>query len=146
MHIKSISKLLLVLVAIFSFSVSKAQVPDSKKNYAKKPYWIEMMNNPNSNYFETVKAYDTFWEKRKKPKEEDDKIGEKEKKANEKKNIFQRWFKSREEKEEEEAKKYRLDCKKYEHWKMKVKPYVQPDGRILSAQEQLDLWKKQQAK
>ncbi len=58
---------------------------------------------------------------------------------------MQRWFKSREEKEEEEIRKYALDVKKFEHWKLVVKPYVQTDGRILNADEKLKLWQEQRS-
>ena len=42
--------------------------------------------------------------------------------------------------EKELYKKYGLECKKFEHWKLQVKPYVQADGHILSKEEQLKLW------
>ena len=55
-----------------------------------------MMNNPNTNYFETIKAYDEFWAKRKQPKEEDEIIGQS-KTVEAKKSFLSRWFKSKEE-------------------------------------------------
>ena len=114
-------------------------------NYSKSPYWIEMIKDPNANYFETVKAYEEFWAKRKEPKEEEEIIGQN-KTANEKQNILQRWLKSKEEREEEEIRKYALDVKKYQHWKMVVKPYVQEDGRILNSDEKLKIWQQQHQK
>lgn len=138
---KKAPHLLLILSSFFIFLSHSTNAQTSKKtaNYSKHPYWIEMMKDPNANYFETIKAYDTFWSTRKKPLEEDDIIGQ-EKEAEKKNGFLHRWFKSRAEKEEEESKKYRLDVKKFEHWKLKVKPYVQEDGRILNAEEQLKLW------
>jgi|SRR6185436_4447992 len=133
-----------ILLAISTLSYSQNAKPP--KDYSKHPYWVEMMDDPNVNYFEAVKAYDEFWADRKKPKEEDEIIGEKsyssvsEKK---KKTFWDRLFASREEKEEKENNQYKFLCKKFEHWKFTVQPYVQPDGRILSAEEQLELWKKQ---
>lgn len=114
---------------------SKAKAPD----YSKKPYWIEMIKDPNVNYFEAVKAYDTFWKGKEKPADEDALIGQ-EKDAKNKK-------KKREEMEEKELyRKYALECKKFEHWKKMVKPYVQADGRILSKDEQLKIWEEQKSK
>lgn len=134
--------LLIILINTLSFS----QNAKSAKGYSKYPYWIEMMDDSAVNYFEAVKAYDEFWANRKKPKEEDEILGEKfysstaEKK---KKSLWDRLFVTREEKQEAEASKYKFDCKKFEHWKFVMQPYVQPDGRILSTEEQLELWKKQ---
>jgi hypothetical protein len=119
-----------------------SQNSKTTRNYSKHPYWIEMMNDEKSNYFETIKAFDAFWEKRKLPKEEDDIIGQSKTKEN-KKTFLQRWFKSKEEKEEEKIKKYALDVKKFNHWKLKVMPYVQEDGTILTAEEKLKIWKEQ---
>ncbi|HKR05383.1 MAG TPA: hypothetical protein VJY62_12180 [Bacteroidia bacterium] len=126
--------LLLIAISTFSFS----QNSKSSKDYTKHPYWIEMMDDSTVNYFEAVKAYDEFWANRKKPREEDEIIGEKRKKS-----LWDRIFSTREEKQEAEANKYKFLCKKFEHWKFVVQPYVQPDGRILSTDEQLELWKKQ---
>jgi len=128
----------MLLISTLGFSQKNKQTP----NYSKHPYWIDMMNDPNANYFETVKAYNDFWANRKKPTEEDDIIGQ-DKSASEKQNFLQRFFRSKEEREEEEVRKYKMDVKKFKHWQLKVKPYVQEDGRILSADEQLKLWQEQ---
>ena len=144
------SKFLLIfilLVAASTFSFSQQTKPVSKE-YSKFPYWVEMMDDPNVNYFEAVKAYDEFLLKRKKPKEEDEIIGEKfysseaEKK---KRSLWDRIFASREDKADAETAKYKFLCKKFEHWKFVVQPYVQPDGRILSTEEQLEIWKQQRS-
>ncbi|MGZ4055973.1 MAG: hypothetical protein ACXVPU_13460 [Bacteroidia bacterium] len=143
---KSPRKIIITLSVFLFFSIhSFAQTKTKNLNYSKSPYWIDMMNDPNANYFETIKAYNAFWEKRKKPNEENDIIGQ-DKSANKKQTLLQRWFKTKEQREEEESRKYALDVKKFEHWKMVVKPYVQEDGRILNAEEKLRLWKEQQNK
>jgi hypothetical protein len=136
---------IILLIVAFGSLTSSAQATKKNLNYSKHPYWIEMMNDPGANYFETLKAYDVFWENRKQPKEEDEIIGQS-KTAGAKKNFLQRWFKSKEEREEEEIKKYALDVKKFKHWKLKTEPFVQEDGRILSAEERLKLWQEQQNK
>lgn len=136
---------IILLIVAFGSLTSSAQATKKNLNYSKHPYWIEMMNDPDANYFETLKAYDVFWENRKQPKEEDEIIGQS-KTAEAKKNFLQRWFKSKEEREEEEIKKYALDVKKFKHWKLKTEPFVQEDGRILSAEERLKLWQEQQNK
>jgi ribosomal protein L14E/L6E/L27E len=120
-----------------------AQSTAKKLNYSKHPYWIEMMNDPKANYFETVKAYEQFWQNKKLPLEEDDVIGQTKKEPT-KKSFLSKWFKSKEEREEEEIRKYSFDIKKFKHWKLKVMPFVQEDGSILDADERLKLWQNQQ--
>lgn len=133
---------LLSLSMLLVSQVSFSQKTKQSLNYKKHPYWIEMMKDTGANYFETVKAFDEFWSIRKKPLEEDDVIGQ-DKTADEKQNLLRRFFKSKEEREEEEIRKYKMDVKAFNHWQLKVKPYVQEDGRILSADEQLKLWQDQ---
>lgn len=120
-----------------------SQTTSKRINYSKHPYWIEMMNDPKANYFETVKAYEQFWQNKKIPLEEDDIIGQTKKEPT-KNNFLSKWFKSKEEREEEEIKKYSFDIKKFKHWKLKVTPFVQEDGTILDADERLKLWQNQQ--
>jgi hypothetical protein len=135
--------LLLITIVVFNSTVMYSQSPKKSINYSKKPYWIEMMKDPKANYFETIKAYDAFWANKKKPKDEDDVIGQS-KTAEGKRNFLSRWFKSKEEREEAEIKKYALDVKKFKHWKLKTEPYVQEDGTILDADARLKLWQDQQ--
>lgn len=120
-----------------------SQTTSKRINYSKHPYWIEMMNDPKANYFETIKAYEQFWQNKKIPLEEDDIIGQTKKEPT-KNNFLSKWFKSKEEREEEEIKKYSFDIKKFKHWKLKVTPFVQEDGTILDADERLKLWQNQQ--
>lgn len=139
----NIKQLIVVTILMFSSITMSSQNQKKSINYAKKPYWIEMMKDPKSNYFETIKAYDIFWENRKKPKDEDDIIGQS--KTNEsKKGFLSRWFKSKEERDEEDIKKYALDVKKFKHWKLKTEPFVQEDGTILDADARFKLWQEQQ--
>ena len=137
--------LLFIAIVMFNSIVMCSQTQKKSINYSKKPYWIEMMKDPKVNYFETIKAYDAFWENRKQPKEEDDVIGQS-KTEEAKRSFLSRWFKSKEEREEEEIKKYALDVKKFKHWKLKVEPYVQEDGTILDADARLKLWEQEQRK
>lgn len=120
-----------------------AQSTAKKLNYSKHPYWIEMMNDPKANYFETLKAFEQFWQNKKLPLEEDDVIGQTKKEPT-KNNFLSKLFKSKEEREEEEIRKYSFDIKKFNHWKLKVTPFVQEDGTILDADERLKLWQNQQ--
>ena len=123
-----------------------AQNSFSKKTeseYKKHPYWIEMMNDTSSNYFETEKAFNLFWQNRIQPVEERDILTLKNEK--ERKSVLEKLFKSRKEKQREESEKYTFQYKKFKHWQMLVSPYVQEDGRILTPSEQLEVWKQHKA-
>lgn len=132
-------KYLLTICLLICFSFMHAQKSKSK-NYKKHPYWIDMMKDPNVNYFEAIKAYETFWKNKEKPLEEDELIGQTKGESSKEEKMESRKQMREKRREKEMYKKYGLDCKKFEHWKLQVKPYVQPDGHILSKEEQLKMW------
>lgn len=132
-------KYLITICLFFTLGFIYAQKNNSK-NYKKNPVWIDMMKDPNVNYFEAIKAYETFWKNKEKPLEEDELIGQTKGEASKEKKMDSRKKMREKRREKEMYKKYGLDCKKFEHWKLQVKPYVQPDGRILSKEEQLKMW------
>ncbi len=53
---------LLVLIT-FAFNVPNLSA-QSKADTASYPYWIQMMQDPNANFFETQKAFNTYWQDR----------------------------------------------------------------------------------
>lgn len=91
-----------------------------------------MMNDTNANYFETVKAFDAFWEGKEIPKGENEEIGEDIEPSAKKSN--------RKSKKEESDESYRFQVKKYYHWQERVLPYVQENGHILTPTERLEIW------
>ena len=149
-------KVLLQLTAIFillAFNPLLAQEFSDKqlREWSKNPVWIEMMDNPNANYFETVAAFDAFWKNKELPEEENKILGasREDREHVETKSECRRRKRAEKkmDKEEKEAAvlrhKYAFAVKKYEHWKIVVDPYVQPDGRILTKEEQLKLHEQQ---
>jgi hypothetical protein len=132
---------LLIFCLMFLTIQAFSQKKPSDSDYRKHPYWIEMIKDPKVNYFEAIKAYELFWKGKKMPSEEDEKIGQ-DKSAENKDEVSRRERRERK-REKELQQKYGLECKKFEHWKMMVKPYVQEDGSILSKEEQLKLWEQQ---
>ncbi len=56
--------LLLLLLGVFLFPGLEAQNNTPNADTANFPYWIEMMQDPNANYYETVKAFETYWKDR----------------------------------------------------------------------------------
>ncbi len=53
---------LLSISLLFNFYTVSAQTVDN--DTANYPYWIEMMQDENANFFETQKAFNTYWENR----------------------------------------------------------------------------------
>lgn len=59
---KKITGLALFFVFLLSFNTTQAQ--KATKDYHTYPYWIDMMQDPNANFFETQKAFYQYWEGR----------------------------------------------------------------------------------
>jgi photosystem II stability/assembly factor-like uncharacterized protein len=58
---------ILVTLFLLMFSISltaQTKSTTTPKDYASYPYWMEMMQDPNGNFFETQKAFYTYWEGR----------------------------------------------------------------------------------
>ena len=130
-------KILLVCVCLyFSPSLIAQTNQHTDKDYAKKPLWINMMDDPNVNYLEIEKAYTVYWQHHVMPETENDVMGEKTAEDNHPSKRARRRI--------EADNDMRLAVKKYEWWRAHVLPYVQSDGRILSTDERLQIWKQQQ--
>ena len=112
-----------------------AQEGNSEKDYKKNARWIQMMDDPNVNFYEAEKAFNIFWEDRGEPEKEQGEEHEKERHFS-----VKRIFVS-EEKLEWENLQYATEYKRYKQWRMDVLPFVQPDGSILSKEEQEEIWK-----
>ncbi|MCF8233676.1 MAG: PKD domain-containing protein [Bacteroidales bacterium] len=55
----------LILALIFGTQILAQETNEKEnKNYSEFPYWIEMMQDPEANYYETVKAFEEYWEGR----------------------------------------------------------------------------------
>lgn len=133
---------------LICYNVSAQEFSEKQiRQWTKDPVWIQMMDDPNANYFETVAAFETFWKNRELPVEEDQILSMKredrdkiESRKEKRRRLREEKRMAKEEKEEAEIRhKYAFAVKKYNHWKLTVEPYVQPDGRILSKEEQLKL-------
>jgi hypothetical protein len=105
------------------------------KDYPNKPVWIDMIRDTTVNYFETEKAFNTYFQYHEKPGGEEEETKERE------------WLKThrsdRDERAFHEKNELRMDVKKYERWKQKMQPYIQPDGTILTPSQRLQIWQSQ---
>lgn len=112
---------------------------NSSLNYADYPYWIDMMRDPNANYFEACKAFDDFWSNRERPAETETEaldLG-----ADEQKRDEGLPFKNT------ETYQYIYAYKQFVHWRMVTANYVNlKTGYIKTSEERLAEWKAKQAK
>jgi hypothetical protein len=107
--------------------------------YRSSPVWKDMLDDPNASYFEVQKAFELFWAGKEQPLEEDEIIGESHRLKN---NFINRTFNAKELKEQQLVDALAFDLKRYRWWLIKMEPYVQADGSIMSMEQRLELWKK----
>ena len=134
---KSASKILILVLLLSVCLAGKAQSGNS--NNKDEAVWIKMIDDPNVNYYVAVKAYEDYWKTHEKPADPEDRLGDNnpsEEKENSKTPA------TKEEKIYEAKMIYQM--KRFETWMREEKPFVQEDGRILSQQERVAIWKKQQ--
>jgi hypothetical protein len=128
-------------------SSMKAQTKYIESEFKMKPVWIKMMQDSTVNYNLAVKAFNIYWENRIRPGEESDKINEKEDRKEERarKRYEEKLTKmSPSERNEFDNINYQYKC--FADWMYEVKPFVQQDGSILTPQQRIDTWNKQQAR
>jgi len=139
---KSLSTLKLLIVCSIAFSVLSCKSRDTVSHAVIEevdtltlfPYWIDMMNDSNVNYYDAVTAFDTYWENRVKPTEEDGEAVD----------IFDKQKTPEQEAQEElRSIQYVYEYKQFLNWKQSNKNLVKPDGTILTQEEILKQWKKQ---
>jgi hypothetical protein len=142
-----------ILFFLFLSTLALSQSGDKKynsKKYKKEPLWIEMMNDPKANYFETLKAFRLYWKDRVLPKEPfetegaesfeievgliNDKESEKEREREEKKRA----------KQNKKGVDYSAEVRAFKGWMQGVKPWVKDDGTIMTEQERQSIVDKQQ--
>ncbi|MFM2226519.1 MAG: hypothetical protein RJA07_2721 [Bacteroidota bacterium] len=140
------NKIFFILMITCSFFIKNiwAQAPLlPNKLYEQNPVWIGMMDDSTANYFETIKAYDSYFTKHEKPEDEEGELmGE----GKEKLERYFFWRKKKMEREAQERNWLRFQCKRMEQWKKDNLPYVQPDGRILTMQQRVRIFNQSQTK
>ncbi len=131
-------------VLALNCSITQAQEDKAKHStryYAKHPMWIEMMNDANANYYETIKAFKAYWQKRELPKEAFD-IGED---AFEKEmGLMEKEGEENDKDKKKERISYAAEVRAFKGWMQSNQAWVKPDGFIMTEQERQDLIKKQQ--
>ena len=144
MH-KRINVLILFIICSMSLLSQTANKKHSLRYYKKNPVWISMMNDAQANYYETIKAFKTFWKDRILPKEEFE---------NSEMESFEKEIGLVENEKEEKAKKsslkpnpdasYASEVRAFKGWLQSVKPWVRADGSIINETERQAIINKQQ--
>lgn len=141
------------MVCCMQLSVWAQNKTYNPKNFKKEPVWIEMMNDPSANYYQTIEAFRAFWEDRQLPKEpfEDPKmetfekevglIGDGETEESRERKLER---KKRRKINTETERDYAAQVRAFKGWMQNVKPWVQADGSIISPEEQQRIIDKQQ--
>ncbi len=125
---------------VVSLTPEKPQI-----DYSSQPVWIQMMDDPATNYYEALKAFDQYWQNRLMPIEEEELMGEEENKAEEQHHeTVKRQLKKMTPAEKNEYDLMAYECKRFKDWKRTVFPYVQEDGRILTMEARQAIFDKQQ--
>lgn len=152
------SKIFLIL-ALFLCGISVQAQTDSK--YRKSAVWIDMMEDPNVNYYEAIKAFNAYFERHKMPRIEEEEMGKEGYAYPSLKSKEEEARERQEEKEIEAAnaghfflkKNYEgmersamaMQVRKFKQWVQTEQSWVQADGRILSQAERQAIIDRQQA-
>ena len=155
---------LIALFIVVTINHANAQAAIST-DYNLNPAWVQMMSDPNVNYYVAVKTYNDLWKGKQKPTDEAEememmaaknhstKMTEKEKKQLEKEEREHQREVEKESKRKltdedlkqlEWKREMTYQCKRFEDWMRTVKPFVQNDGRILTEEERMQIYNQRQ--
>lgn len=112
------------------------------------PEWVAMIDNPSTNYFVAIKAFDDYWKDKIRPVDEAEPKEEKEQESREEERAHKQLRKQLKKMTPAERQVYdqiQYHYKRFVTWAEESKAYVQEDGRILSHQERIQIWNQQQA-
>jgi hypothetical protein len=137
----------LKFIVILSFMAIATYGQDSKvkriPDYKTEPVWITMMEDPNVDYNEAVKAFNIYWLDKIEPEEEDELITEgkfTKFELDSAREVRSTWTQI----QLNDYMEMKYQFKRFKNWKRVNWPYVQSDGRILSEQERIEIYQQQQ--
>jgi hypothetical protein len=127
-----------VMAAVFVLLVctSVSSFAQSANRKIPAPDWVKAIDDPGANYYKAIKSYESFWKAHEKPADEEQLMS----KSREQVQGNIKKLSKKEMKEQRLMDYYRYECKRFDNWVHENKPYVQADGRILSADERLKQW------
>jgi hypothetical protein len=142
MSIKTLILTISILLVLNNKTICQ-ELAYNPKDFKENPTWIGMMEDPNVNYYEAVKTFNSYWKGKIKPIEEMD-IKDMEALTSEEKEIRKTYFQNLTVKERAEFDLLQYHYKRFKQWKKEILPFVQEDGRILTINERIEIWNKQQ--
>lgn len=142
--------ILFMLLTMSVYGICQSNPVYNKADYKDHPVWIKMMDDPNVNYYEAVEAYETYMKAHQLTgeQEEEEMLSADPKKREE----YQREMKRENKKIKTDQQRQALverdqlnyQIKRFKGWMQEVKPFVQENGHILTAEERMVIWQKQQ--
>ncbi len=115
------------------------------RDYANYPHWIAMIDQPETNYYEALKAYNLYWQNKIKPLDEEEELfQEMNQKEKDQYEVLKRQLAEMTPAQRQEFDRLKYQVKRFKQWRRSVMPYVQEDGRILSYEERMKIWEAQQ--
>lgn len=133
--------LLFLLGASCAVKAQNGKTIYSKREMRRQPLWISLMNDPTTNYYETIRAFREFWKDRVLPKEPfDEGFDQFEREVGliteqETEKDREREEKNASPKERAESNFYAADVRAFKGWLQDIKPWVRADGSILPLSE-----------
>ncbi|NOY51814.1 MAG: hypothetical protein GXO88_14775 [Chlorobi bacterium] len=61
---KLLTFVLMAILYLTAFPLNAQQSENQQKNYSEYPYWIDMMQDASANFYETVDAFNQYWDGR----------------------------------------------------------------------------------
>ncbi len=144
-----------LLCAVWSYAQQNDGNYDPKR-FRKEPVWIQMMDDPNANFYQTIEAFREFWRGYELPGEPielegkdsfEREIGLEEEKEGERGRDRDKEREREREKEKRrspDGRDYSYEVKRFKGWYENSKSWVLPDGHIMTQEERQQLIDRQQ--
>lgn len=139
---KSLITLVFLTLSAAMLYAQQIILPKPDNHYRKNAEWVQMMADPSANYYHTVRAFELYFEQHSKPLDRDDVLSEEFTAEREQRNFIKKLFSREREMPIELKEAY----KRFRFWRRETEPWVQPDGSILSKEEQLKIWQQERNK
>jgi hypothetical protein len=127
------------------FGMSTQLFGQSNPNDADKlPEWVAMIDNPETNYFEAIQAFNAYWKDKLRPKSEAE-LAKQLNAVQHRREFLEQPDSSISDAARERYNLLKYHYKRFKNWEQEIKPFVQEDGRILTMQQRIDMWHTQQS-
>lgn len=102
------------------------------------PSWVSMIDNPSVNYFEAVKTYESYWSQNTKPTLVENTVGIK---GLSSVNANSNTANNNSLKDLAFEQEMFYQCMRFEQWQKEMRPFVQPDGSLLTEKQLEKIYK-----